>query len=338
MSLAGGFHYTQAAAGHTGLKDYLSKAAQAGSPFPLIFSVMEGGPAIDCAQVSPKTITCFRWTSGGDDPPIQGDPIAAAQWQFQRALPIFRKNPLFTYYSDTNELNPARGDAAAQQWAALYYLEKLRLATEAGLRFVWWNGSAGEPDWPDWEYYAEVVRYSADPAHPHALGWHEHALDAPAITGEGGVILAPEGSMRAGVPAQLILRYRAVYDLFRDRGWGWPFLMISEASPGSYVNGDTPDNRADIEMYDAALMDDYVQGMPILGAALYNWGGAEARPFSKFMPWLTEHVRTHPTPHVAPPPEVLWNCNVAHVPAVVVPQLSEWLSVYNLALIATPEA
>jgi hypothetical protein len=336
MSLAGGFHYSFTAAGHGGLKDYLLKAASAGSFFPLIFSVMED-VATDCAQVSPKTITCFRYTDprgGGDDPPIQGDPIEAARYQFNHALPYFRKNPTFTYYTDTNELNPARGDVGANQWAAAYYLEKLRLATANGLRFVWWNGSAGCPDWPDWDYYAEVVRYSA--ANGHALGWHEHALDAPEVINPDGTIF-PAGTMRAGVKAELVLRYRRAYDLFRERGWGWPYLMISEASPGAYVNGDSVDNRLDIEFYEQALIEDYVRGLPILGAALYNWGGAEARPFSKIMPWLTEHVRTHPTPHIAPPPVLTFHYDVEHVSEAIAPELSAWLDEHSLVYRVTPE-
>lgn len=274
-----GIHYSSGK--HDGAQAYYKACADAGSPLALVTSLLEGGVAIDVEKNSPKTWTIYRWTppaDGNDDPPISGDPIAVARERYAQAEINFRLNPGFDFYACTNELNPAKNDAGANTWAAAYYLELMKQSDAHGRKFVWGNFSAGCPDYPDWVFYGDAIKFATNNGHP--LGLHEYGLQY--------------GAMRNAVAGELVLRYRKVYDIFRENDWGWPLLAITECGPGSAVD-DPAVALEDAKWYNDRLSEDFERGITILGASFYNWGGAEAVPFARFMPLLVKWLTT-PTP------------------------------------------
>lgn len=278
MSLLG-IHFASAPR-HDGLARYLQQAATAGSPFAVIVA-LDQNIQPDVVTYSPHTQTVFRHQvrkkdDGLDDAPLGMDvpELAATNW-YQQSETIFRLNPGFTFYACTNELNPKTH--ADHVWANRYWLKQMQLATAAGRRLVWGNWSAGNPEPDEWVYYADCVRYAV--ANDHALGLHEYGLEY--------------GSLQASAAHGLALRYREAYRIFHAAGWGLPWLMITECAPGSYVNNSAVD-LADVKWYDSELMRDRRTGLPIVGAALYQWGGAEADKFAAVMPQLTTYVASVP--------------------------------------------
>lgn len=279
MSLAG-LHYSFAAK-HPNFGQYLSDCYNAGSPVPVIFSVMQN-VAADVLKYSPTTVTVFRYQSskgmGPDDWTLgQGDPIVAGQKWLNQAAAIFALNSSHTYYSATNELNPK--DEAAHHWASAYWLSQMQRADELGYKIVWGNFSTGEPDYGYWLLYAPCIKYAVQ--HGHVLGLHEYGLD--------------NGSMRNAAVVRegnTVLRYQKVYDLFKQNNWGWPKLIISECAPGSYLQ--SSNDLADVEWYDRQLTLDRFAGLPIIGAAFYQWGGDEAAYFAPLASRFFEYIRTHP--------------------------------------------
>jgi hypothetical protein len=294
MSLIG-IHYAHAAR-HDRFGEYLKQAADAGSPFAGIFTV-DQHIAPDLAKYSPSTTGIFRATlkqhndaEPRDDAVLgQGEPAQIGALWYAIAEKKFQLNPGYAFYSCTNELNP--DNPKDHRWAAAYWLAQMQAADATGRKIVWGNFSAGCPDYPDWAtYYADCVRYSATQS--HALGLHEYGLGA--------------GTLRTGVAAETVLRYRRVYEIFKQNDLGWPQLAISECAPGANIGND-PTDLDDVKFYDAALMADREAGIPILFAALYQWGGAEAQPFADFMPALSQYVAGHPAPEPPQPPKPkLW--------------------------------
>ena len=284
-----GIHFSGAAR-HDGFKDYLKQAADAGSPFAAVFSV-DQNIVPDVLAVSPKTFTVFRHQmphkDGARDDAVlgQGEPYAVGVGWFSQAAKTFVKNPGFSAYCCTNELNP--NNPAHHKWAAAYWLGMMNAATDAGYTIVWGNFSAGCPNLFDWAaYYGDCLRFAAQ--HGHILGLHEYGLD--------------RGAMRNAAP-HLTLRYYDAYLAIVAAGLPCPQIIISECAPGSNVDKDLRSLLLDLEWYDAALMNDAAAGVPIIGACLYQWGGDEAKPFADAMPVITAHVIGHPDNE--PEPEIV---------------------------------
>ncbi len=275
-----GIHFSGAAR-HDNFKNYLKVAADAGSPFAAVFTV-DQNILPDIREVSPQTFSVFRHQmrvkdEGRDDAVLgQGDAYAVGLGWFSQCVKTFAKNPGFGAYSCTNELNPNNPDH--HQWAARYWLGQMHAATKAGYTIVWGNFSAGCPEPDDWStHYADCLRFSA--ANGHILGLHEYGLDS--------------GAMRNASPYRT-LRYRSAYQAIVGAGLSCPQIIISECAPGSNVDNDLASLKLDLDWYDTALMNDAANGIPLIGACLYQWGGDEAQPFSEAMPTITAHVINHP--------------------------------------------
>lgn len=267
---------------HDGFKAYLKQAADAGSPFAVVFALDQNiQPDIDA--VSPQTVTVFRHQhrpnpnkDGLDDAPLgQGDPYTVGVQWFMQSERVFKLNQGFSFYSCTNELNPKTSDD--HQWAAAYWLAQMQTADMLGRSIVWGNFSPGNPEPEDWiTYYRECLLYSAQ--YGHVLGLHEYGLGY--------------GSLRASADHGLALRYRTVYDTVLSMGLMCPQLLVSECGSGSYV---AARDLEDVKWYDSQLMADKRSGVPLIGAALYQWGGNEAGEFAALMPALAQYVAGHPT-------------------------------------------
>lgn len=283
MSLAG-IHFSFSPK-HNNFSGYLASCHNAGSPLALVFSVNQD-VATDIRKHSPSTLAVFRYkdtssnkNGNGDDWPVgQGDPTVAGRSQMDKAYAKFRLNSLHDFFSATNELNPS--NEQHHHWAAAYYLSQMQRANELGIKVVWGNFSAGTPDYNEWPYYDNCVRFSAE--HGHVLGLHEYGLQY--------------GAMRHA-PDDLVLRYRKVYASFKQRGLPWTKLIISECGPGGYISGR---DLEDVVWYDEQLTADRLAGLPILGCAFYQWGMDEAAQFVDLAPRFFEYVKTHPTPVPSP--------------------------------------
>ena len=299
-----GIHFSGAAR-HDGFKDYLRQAAQSGSPFAAVFSA-DQNIVPDVLEVSPATFTVFRHQlphrDGARDDAVlgQGNPYAVGLGWFSQAAKTFIKNPGFGAYSCTNELNP--NNPANHRWAALYWLGQMQAATDAGYTIVWGNFSAGCPDLDDWAtYYGDCLRFSVQ--HKHILGLHEYGLKY--------------GAMREAAP-YLTRRYRFVHQAIVTAGLPCPRIIISECAPGSNVDRDLVSLAADLKWYDAVIAADIAEGIPIIGACLYQWGGDEGPLFAKAMPVITAHVIETPD-DVAQGESVNLSVNIpaAHVDALL---------------------
>lgn len=290
----------------SGFGDFLAKAADAGNPVPVIFTV-DQNVWPDMQQHSPQTVVVFRTQKNGRGEEIgdgpggmyQGDPVQAARDWMGEMMPVWRQNPAH-YYAPLNEQDSPT--LPAFQWLNDFTVECLKVAEANGFKLALYAFSGGNPkdvDTPapgnpphtlEQAWHELLPSMQRAKANGHILLLHEYGFDSPAVVDDNGKVIAPKTTLRASVP-NLATRYRRSYRYLHQFDADPP-LVISESSAG--VGGFTSIGLKiwldDAKWYDSELMKDKV----VIGCCLYQVGGAENIRVA--LPALTEYVSATPTP------------------------------------------
>ena len=306
-----------------GFGDSMKACADAGRPWPAVFSV-DQDVWLDVQQFSPKTLVVFRhqpriyggklYDGGLDAPPdtYRADPVVVARNWMKVCIPVWRRNRA-NYYAPINEQDA--GTLAGYTWLNAFTLECLRIARVEGFKLALYGFSAGNPrdDPAPLQLIKGVLARISGSASTITPGSAEEKLNEliPSLRAAkaGGDILllheygfgspadhgGPATSLRASAP-HLALRYRRVYDFLRSRQAD-PDLLVSELSGGvGAFGGMHPQSWiADLQWWnDEANQDDFV-----IGGCAYQAGGSEnlSPYFREFTISIVNH--REPSPRIA---------------------------------------
>jgi lysozyme len=260
-------HFTQPG-GSNGFDDFLTVAAEAGNPVPVVYSVNGNiKPSIlRCSQTTKivyrrQTQTFSRLPDGF----FEGDPVKnATTWMIitrdkydknRNLIENWRLNPA-DWYDPLNE--PAPGTAAQAQWLNTWMLTALEIANSNGFKLALFSFPTGSPDYPLWPYLYPALHRGRELG--AILSLHEYSIQNSMSNGEAGNVL----------------RYRDVYESLPD-DCKLP-IIVSECGAGNGYDTGLKGQAwvNDLMWYNGqCCQDDY-----LLGFCAFQLGGGESNMVS----------------------------------------------------------